>query len=245
MRSWLRSYWLLLRWSLLRQRTFLPLLGIVQILLSGGIILGFSFLVPEIDRLTALYLSTGAPTVIVITVAMVMAPQAVAGQKQEGFFDYYRALPVPRLAMLAADATVWTVLAVPGILVALGVAALRFHLSFAVSPLVVPAFLLVTLTGVALGYGIAYACHPRVTGLVTQVIVFIALMFAPVNYPAERLPDWFAAVHEWLPFQYMAQALRETLDVPAGGVPVLPFLVLAAWAAAGLAVTTRIMTRRV
>ncbi|MFW6090457.1 MAG: hypothetical protein ACODAF_01195 [Actinomycetota bacterium] len=69
-------------------------------------------------------------------------------------------------------------------------------------------------------------------------------MFAPVNYPAERLPGWAQAVHEWLPFQYMAQAVRETVDVAASGVPVLPFLVLAAWAAAGLTVTSRVMTRR-
>lgn len=244
MRLWLRSYGLLLRWNLLRQRAWLPMMVIIQTLLAGGIIVGFSFILPRADPVSALYLATGAPTVIMITVAMVMAPQQVATQKQEGFFDYYRALPVPRLAMLAADATVWTVVAIPGILLALGVAALRFDLSFAVSPLVVPAFLLAMLAAVAVGYGIAYASHPRITNLITQVIVFIALMFAPVNYPAERLPDWFAAVHQVLPFQYLAQAMRETLVVPAGGVPVLPFLVLAAWAVAGLAVTSRIMTRR-
>jgi hypothetical protein len=35
-----------------------------------------------------------------------------------------------------------------------------------------------------------------------------------------------------------------TIDAPPTNVPVLPFLVLAAWGMAGLAVTTRIMTRR-
>jgi ABC-2 type transport system permease protein len=66
-----------------------------------------------------------------------------------------------------------------------------------------------------------------------------------VNYPADRLPDWAAAVHAWLPFQYMAQAIRDTIAVPAGGVPLLPFVVLAVWAAVGLAITSRVMTRRV
>lgn len=244
MRHWLRSYMLLLKWNLMRQRYFLPFMAIVQCLLAGGVVLGFSFLVPQTDPVTVLYLATGAPTVILVVVGMVAAPQEVAMQKREGFFDYYRALPVPRLAMLAADATVWTALAVPGVLLALGVAALRFDLSFSVSPLVVPAFLLVALTAVAVGYGIAYASHPRVTAMVTQIIVFIALMFAPVNYPADRLPDWFAAVHQVLPFQYMAQAMRQTIDVPATGVPALPFLMLAAWAVVGLAVTVRLMTRR-
>ena len=37
-------------------------------------------------------------------------------------FDYQRSLPVPRLAILAADILVWAVLAIPGI-IAGGVAA--------------------------------------------------------------------------------------------------------------------------
>jgi ABC-2 type transport system permease protein len=244
MRHWLRSYGLLLRWTLLRQRTLLPLMAVVQTLIGGGVVIGFSFLAPEVDPVTALYLATGAPTVVVIVVAMVAAPQVVAGQKQQGIFDYYRAMPVPRLAMLSADATVWVGLSIPGIVLALAIAAWRFDLDLTVSPLVLPAFLLVAVTGVAVGYGIAYACRPQVTNLITQIVVFIALMFAPVNYPADRLPDWLATVHEWLPFQYMAQAVRETLDVPAAGVSMQPFAVLAVWGVAGLAITYRIMTRR-
>jgi ABC-2 type transport system permease protein len=241
---WLRSYGLLLRWNLLRLRISLPLIVIIQTLLPVGVVLGFSFVVPRIDQVTALYLATGAPTVALITVGMVMAPQMLAQQKLQGLFDYQRAMPVPRLAMLAADATVWIAVAMPGMVAALLVAALRFDLSFTVSPLVVPAVLLVALVTVAIGYGIAYLAKPDVATIITNMIIIVSLMFSPINYPAERLPDWLATVHQWLPFQYLAQAMRETLDVPASGVPVLPFAVLAAWAAAGLAVTYRLMTRR-
>lgn len=244
MRHWLRSYRLLLRWNLLRLRTSLPFLLIIQTLLSVGIVLGFSFLVPRADQVSALYLTTGAPTVALITIGMVMAPQMVAQQKFRGLFDYQRAMPVPRLAMLAADASVWMAVSVPGMVAALLVAVLRFDLSLAVSPLVVPAALLVALVAVAVGYGIGYAAKPELAGIITNMIIIIALMFSPVNYPADRLPDWLASVHQWLPLQYMAQAMRETLDVPASGVPVLPFVVLAAWGVAGLALTYRIMTRR-
>jgi ABC-2 type transport system permease protein len=244
MHHWLRSYGLLLRWNLLRLRTSLPFLFIIQTLLSVGIVLGFSFLVPGDDRVSVLYLATGAPTVALITVGMVMAPQMVAQQKFRGLFDYQRAMPVPRLAMLAADASVWVALAVPGMVAALLVAVVRFDLNLTVSPLVVPAALLVALVTVAVGYGIGYAAKPELAGIITNVIIIVAMMFSPVNYPADRLPGWLAAVHEWLPFQYMAQAMRETLDVPPGGVPALPFAVLAAWGVAGLGFTYRIMTRR-
>lgn len=245
MRHWLRSYGLLVRWNLLRMRTVLPVFISIQVLMSVGIVLGFSFLIPRHDQVTALYLSTGAPTVSLIVVGMVLAPQLVSQSKARGLFDYQRTLPVPRLAMLAADATVWIPIALPGLAASLAAAALRFDLSFAISPLVVPAVLLVLLVGVAVGYGIAYLADPEITSIVTNLIILVALMFSPVNYPADRLPDWLATVHQWLPFQHMAQVMRETVDVPAGGVAVVPFLVLAAWGAVGLAVTYRVMTRRV
>jgi ABC-2 type transport system permease protein len=244
MRHWWRSYWLLLRWSVLQQRRQLPFLLMVQTLLGMGVVVGFAFLVPQMDRATALYLATGAPTIALIIVGFVAVPQTVAQQKLTGTFDYLRSMPVPRLALLAADASVWVALAFPGLVASLGVAAWRFDLSLAVSPLVVPAALLTAATCVAVGYGLGYAAKPAVTGIVSQVLIIVALMFAPVNFPAERLPRWLAQAHEWLPFTYMAQAMRQTLDTPAGGVPLMPFVVLAGWAVMGLAVTYRVMTRR-
>jgi ABC-2 type transport system permease protein len=244
MRHWLRSYLLLLRWNLLRLRARLPFMFIVQMLIAVGIVVGLSYLVPDIDEVTALYLATGAPTVALVTAGMVLAPQMLAFQKMQGLFDFQRAMPVPRLAMLAADATVWVGLALPGTVVAILVAFVRFDLDLTVSPLLVPALLLVALVAVAVGYGIGYAVKPELTGIISNAIIIATLMFSPVNYPAERLPDWLAAVHQVLPVQYMAQAVRETVAVPESGVPALPFLVLAGWGVAGLLVTARIMTRR-
>lgn len=244
MRLALRSYVLLVRWTLLRLRSTLPLLLVLQTLIGIGIVVGFSFLVPQADAATALYLSTGALTIGLITVGMVAAPQLVAQQKLSGAFDHQRALPVPRLAMLAADASVWVTLALPGMVAALGVAALRFDLSFTISPLVVPAVFLVALCSVAIGYGIAYAVRPEVASALSQFILFITLMFAPINYPADRLPRWLAAIHEWLPFGSMARLIRETVNVPTAGVSPVPFAVLALWCVAGLAVTYRVMIRR-
>lgn len=244
MRRWLRSYALLLHWNLLRHRSSLPLFFVIQTVIAVGVVLGFSFLIPQLDRTTALYLATGAPTIALITVGMVMAPQMVSQQKLQGLFDYQRSMPVPRLALLAADATVWIAISLPGMAAALAVAAVRFDLDLAVSPWVGPAVLLAALVTVSVGYGIAYLTRPSTATIITNLMVIIALMFSPVNYPADRLPDWLATLHQFLPFQYLAQALRETLDPPAAGVSGLPFVVLAAWAVAGLAITYRVMSRR-
>jgi ABC-2 type transport system permease protein len=244
MRHWFRSYLLLLRWAAIRLRYLLPLVLIVQVFLAVGIVVGFAFLLPSIDPATALYLSTGAPTLGLITIGMVMAPQLVAQSKTEGTFAYNRTLPVPRTAVLAADVTTWLVTGAPGLLLGLLTAVLRFDLNLRVSWWVLPAMLLVALTATTIGFAIAYALSPSVTGLISQAIVFVALMFSPINFPADRLPGWLQAVHEVLPFQYMAQVVRETLTTPPDGITVLPFVVLGAWCVAGLVITLRVMTRR-
>ena len=136
MRHWLRSYLLLLRWSAVRLRYLLPLVLVIQVFLSTGIVLGFAFLLPSIDPATALYLSTGAPTLGLITIGMVMAPQLVAQAKTEGTFAYHQTLPVPRTAVLGADVTTWLLVGAPGLLLGLLVAVLRFDLTLRVSWLV-------------------------------------------------------------------------------------------------------------
>lgn len=125
MRHWWRSFGLLLKWNVLRVRTDLPPFMVIQTLISVGIVIGFSFIIPEIDPLSALYLTTGAMTVSLITVGMVVAPQIVAQRKERGLLNYQRTMPVPRLALLAADAVIWVVVALPGLAITLGVAAAR------------------------------------------------------------------------------------------------------------------------
>lgn len=244
MRHWLRSYGLLLLWTIRRMRSEIPLFLIIQAMITVGVVTGFSFLIPDITPRAALYLSTGATTISLITVAMVLAPQVVATQKQQGVFDYQRSLPVPRMAVLAADATMWLMIALPGLALALLIAALRFDLDYTLSPVVIPAFLLVITGSIGIGYTIAYAVKPTLVNVITNLMIIISLMFAPINYPAERLPDWLAAVHDVLPFQYMAQAVRETLSTPPGGIAILPFLVLTAWSIFGLSIAARVMTHR-
>lgn len=244
MREWLRSYILLMKWNLLRLRADLVVFLAYQMLMSAGVVVGFSLLIPNVDDEAALYLTTGAMTMSLIIIGMGIAPQVVAYRRLTGLLDYERAMPVPRLAMMAAETTIWIALSLPGLAVTLGVATLRFELDVSVSAWAGPAVLLVSFGAAAIGYFIGYIVRPLLVSLVTGAVTIVALMFAPVNYPARRLPGWAADVHEWLPFQYMAQAIRETVDPPPGGVSAFPFVVLAGWVVLGLLVTSFAMTRR-
>lgn len=244
MRHWIRSYYFLLKWNVLAIKSDLPFIFIIQCMLSMGVVIGFSFIIPEVTPDVALYLTTGSMAVSLITVGLVVAPGRQANLKQQGVLDYQRSLPVPRFALLASDATVWILISIPGFFLAFLVASYRFGLEVTMSPLLAPAMLLVIVGTVTIGYSIAYLLRPTLVNMVTNLIIIGALMFAPINYPAERLPDWLAAVHSFLPLQYMAQAIRETIDVPATGVSWLPFAVLLVWGMFGLLVASRVLTRR-
>jgi ABC-2 type transport system permease protein len=242
--SALRSYRLLVTWQALRLKTFLPLAIVVQALFAFGIVVGYPLLFPTLDPATVLYLATGAPAISLITMGLVAVPQVVAQARTEGSLDYMRTLPVPRLVYLLADMTVWLAIVLPGVAFAIVVGVWRFGLELQVSPLVVPAMLLVVLTTTSIGYALASILPQMLANLVTQVLVVFVLMFSPLNFPPERLPDWLATIHAVLPIQAMGEVIRGTL---AGNVfPLVagPFVLLGAWCIAAFALTGRVLTRR-
>jgi ABC-2 type transport system permease protein len=240
----LRSYGLLVAWQALRLKSFLPLAIIVQALFAFGIVVGYPLLFPSIDENTILYLATGAPAISLITMGLVAVPQVVAQAKTEGSLDYMRTLPIPRLVYLLADMTVWLVIVLPGVVFAIGVAALRFGLDLQVSPLVVPAMLLVIVTTTSIGYAIASLLPQMIANLITQVLVVFVLMFSPLNFPPERLPDWLAAIHSVLPIQAMGEVIRGTVAGNSFPMAVGPFLLLGTWCAVAFGLTGLVLTRR-
>ncbi len=162
MKRFIKGFWLLLQWQLLSLKPMLFLFLIVQSLLAVGIVVGFSFLIPDMDPVMTLYLTTGAPTVILLSVGLVILPQGVAEAKTDGTLDYLLSWPLPRLAYLLVDALVWLLVTFPGILIALLVATLRFDLTVSLG---VESFLVMIFTGltaIAIGYAMTLLLQPRV-----------------------------------------------------------------------------------
>jgi ABC-2 type transport system permease protein len=239
-----RSYRLLVGWQARRMRMFLPLGIMVQALFALGIVAGYPLLFPSIDRTTILYLATGGPAISLISMGLVAVPQLVAQARTEGTLDYMRSLPVPRIVYLLADLTVWLVVVLPGVVFAVVVGTLRFGLELQVSPLVVPAIVLVALTATSIGYALASVLPPMVANMASQVLVVFILMFSPLNFPADRLPGWLAAIHRVLPIQAMGELMRGTLASNAFPITLGAFALLGAWCAATFAVTGVVLNRR-
>jgi ABC-type multidrug transport system, permease component len=241
---WL-SYGTLLRWTMAQTGAMLPFVVVVQALLAAGIIVGFGFLIPDIDTSSAQFLSTGAPTVLLMVVGLVMVPQGVAQARTSGTFTYLRTLPVPRPLLLLADLTVWLVVALPSVAVAVVVAQLRYGFGYSFDwPVLVAASVLTAVTAASVGYAIAVTLPPLLTQLVTQVLVFFVMLFSPVTFPASQLPTWFQAVHDVLPFRPAADLLRAGLLADTYSAIWRDLFVLVVWCVLGLAISIRAVVRR-
>ena len=240
----LRSYGLLLRWQYLRFRRELVMLIFIQVALALGIVYGLAFLIPNIDKRSALYLATGAPTMTLLILGLTVVPQEVSNGRLTGRFDYLSSLPIPRLATLASDVTFWLLIQLPGTVLALVIASARFGFALRVSWTVVPAMLLVALSGACVGYALAMMVRPAVAQQLSSFISIAILLFSPINFPVGRLPSALEAIHAVLPVKYMADLIRWSLTGGFASRPGLAFAVVAAWCAAGLALSYRTATRR-
>lgn len=244
MRHFWHSYLLLLRWDFLRRRKVLPMIVFIQVALSVGVVYGLAFLLPHVDPKSALYLSTGAPTLTILILGLTVVPQEVAQAKLTGRLDWFSTLPLPRLAPLASEITYWLAAALPGTVLALLVAAHRFNFGLHVNAAVLPALLLVAATASAIGYAIAVATPPQVTQQVSSFVSIGILLFSPVDFPARQLPGALQAVHRILPVEAMADVMRWSLTGRYVANPAASFALVAAWCVAALLLSARVATRR-
>jgi ABC-2 type transport system permease protein len=235
---------LLLQWQLRRSLPYIPLLVVVQVALAVATVVGYGLLVGTPSPDVALYLATGAPTITLITVGLVMTPQMLAQAKTEGSLDWMRTLPVPRWTFLASDLLMWTLIALPGMVLGVVAGVLRFNVNLSIAPWVVLAALLVSLTSASVGYAMASVLPPMLAQLLTQVLIFVVLLFSPVSYPASRMPEWLQTAHEFLPIEPMAQLVRAGLANASFTVPGRSMVVLGVWVAVSVAAALTALRRR-
>jgi ABC-2 type transport system permease protein len=222
----------------------MTLLGAVQLLLPVAVVIGFVFFFEDVTPSVARYLVTGTPILILLTMGMRVVPIMVANGRIQGTYDFMLSLPVPRMVLLASDVTIYFLLTLPGIIIALITGSIYHDFSLQVNWLVIPSFVLISLTGSFIGYAIALAVpRPQMANIASQVLLFTIVFFSPVIYPTEQLPGWLAIVHKILPIQYMANLSRGTLtdiDVDLG----LAFTVTVVWCIAAFTLCYFVMKKR-
>jgi len=244
-RFWVASYAAMLRFDLAAQRNWLPMFALMQILCGAGMAIIYGFYIGHLSRAAALFLVRGSPALAVLTAGFLYVVMMVNERLQAGSWDFIWSLPAPRSAAVASTFTVLTLLSVPGIIVTLALAAWRYGLTLTVSPMVVPALLLSSLMAASVGFAMAQlVARPVVTNAVVNALIFVVLLFSPVQFPISRLPLWLADVHRVLPFYYLGQVLRAALTHGLVSNLALSYAVLAAWTVAAWAGTAWAVARR-
>lgn len=233
-----------LKMQVLRSVGFYTVVAIMQIVISLGIAVGFSYLFSDPEQQSLLYLATGAPTIVLLMTGLVLLPVHITNNRSEGYDEFLRTLPVNRAAILLADTTIWLLITLPGILISMLVTNLLFAPGYAISPWFLLVYLLCGLTCVGVGYGYANALPPTLAMSLSQIIAFVALMFSPVNFPMSRLPVWLQAVHTVLPLDSMAKLMRSSLAVGTFEFGVFDLMKVSVWCILGFAVAIRILNKK-
>jgi ABC-2 type transport system permease protein len=239
------SYWLLLKWQILRNRQSLPVIVVIQLALALGVVYGLALLIPNITKTSALYLATGAPTMALLLLGLTVVPQEAARSKVSGQAAYISSLPVPRLASPAAEVSFWLMAQLPGTFLALYLASVRFNFDLNLSGGLIPAIGLVAVTGASVGYGLAMLLKPELTQQLSSFIAVGLIMFSPINFPFERLPEVLKAIHQVLPVRYMADLMRWGFTGNIAGGIGRAFAIAGAWCLAGLFMSWRVAIKKV
>jgi ABC-2 type transport system permease protein len=244
-RNWLSGYAAMLRFDLAAQRNWLPMFLLMQIMFGAGMAIIYGFYIGHLTRDAALFLVSSSPALAVLTAGLIGVVMMASERQQAGTWDFIWSLPAPRSAVVAATFTVLTVLSVPGIVVALVLAAWRYGLTLTVSPAVVPALLLSSLMATSVGFAITMLiAKPVVTNAVVNALVFVVLIFSPIQFPIGRLPLWLADVHRVLPVYYLGQVIRASLTTGIVTNTALSYVMLTAWTMAAWAGTAWVVGRR-
>lgn len=242
---WLESYRSMLRFEAINLKAFLAYSLVIQTMTGAGMAYLYGFYMGDLPQIARLYIVTGIPALALVPLGLVMVPATIMIHKIRDTYDFVWSLPVPRLTSAAATFTLFTILAIPGTGLALVLADSYYDVGLTWSWTIVPAVLLTSLMSTSVGFAVAHAIpNPRMTNLFTNLVMFLAILFAPIVVPIEQFPDWWAAVHRVLPFYHMAQVLRDGLSnglVESVGQSwaVLSAWTLGAWTLAGWVVGRR------
>lgn len=227
---WLASYRSMVRFELINLRLFLASALILQILTGAGMAYLYGFYMGDLPDEAKLYIVTGIPALALVPIGLVMVPGAIMIHKIRDTYDFVWSLPVPRLTSAAATFTLFTALAIPGTAIALLIAESYYGIDLAWSWTVLAAVLLTSLMTTSVGFAFAHAIpEPRFTNLITNIIMFLAILFAPIVVPITQFPNWWASIHQVLPFYHMAQVMRDGLSNGLVESAATSWAILAAW----------------
>lgn len=192
------------------------------------------------DANSLLYIVSGAAIFSVATEGVATLAQRIGVIKNDGMMVYYASLPISKASFVAAMVLSRLLLIMPGLITPMIAAGLMYDVDFVISPALVIVLPLSCLALSAIGLAIGTLIDSmELIVVITNLLIFVLLLAAPVLIPPESLPLPLRIVGYLLPPTYAAEALRHTLTGDLDAVFALDLAVLAAMTVLGLAGATR------
>ena len=110
----------------------------VQVLLGAGMAVVYGFFYPRVSHQTAPSHHHRDPHAGADPARLVLVPTTVCHQKVDGTFEWVWSLPVPRSAQGASMFLLYTLLALPGMVLALVVSSSYYGVRLSISAVLVP-----------------------------------------------------------------------------------------------------------
>jgi len=164
------------------------------------------------DAESLVYIVSGSAVFAVTTEGLLMIAQRIGLMRDNGSLIYYASLPISKIAFIVSIMSARLGLILPGLVTPIVAGRLLYDAPLALSPWVL---LLLPLTSASLsGVGLAVGLSIRSLDmiiLVSNLVLFVVLLAAPVMIPASSLPLPLQALGYLMPPTYAADALRRAL----------------------------------
>lgn len=198
------------------------------------------------DLASGLYVTAGNAIVALVMGPMQSLCNDLAWGRQRNDLEYYASLPVSKLQLTLAFASVSALFVVPPIIITILVGSLWFGFPVVWNPLLIPVILASALS--LCGVGILAGVHARnghQANMFNSLTMLVVMFLSPVLIPYENLPRLLQWTSRLLPTSYAADAFRGALAGQAGSEFWLNLGAVVAFAAFTLHWATRRLDWRV
>jgi len=216
MRDKIRHWWtayknlLFIRWANIRNEWYF---GVIVGMLFPLAIMTFMKLNGSAeDSASGLYVATGNAVMSLVMGPMQSICNDLAWARQRNDLDYFAALPVSKLQITLAFATVSGLFIIPAMLFSIGMGAWWFGFQLEWTPMVLPVMVVCSLSMTGLGVlaGV-FARGIHQANMFNSAMMLVVVFLSPVLIPYENLPGFLKATSRLLPTSYAAAALRGSL----------------------------------
>ncbi len=212
LRFWLVQYAGLTRVMLTEYRNTAWLHIMFGFLMPLGMLFFLKYAVGDVSPERAIFLVGGNLTTSVVYGPTMLIINKIGWGRHTRDFDYWAALPLPKLALVLAMVTVALILAVPGLVILWLAGSLMLGLPLTGGAALLPLIPLGALSLVGLGAFLGtYAKDGQTANQLANLMMAFVTFLSPTMIPLEAMPAPLRVVAPFTPITYVSDAFRAAL----------------------------------